>query len=180
MLQCWHPSLSSLEKTSAVPVWSRFDCPNPPPEITGLVAERELGDEQRWGSGSPSDGDAQYALNVVPVHINLTVTDPTRSIAFYRKWLRFGPEDRRFPDGTVFIRDAEGTDLALHAGVVRADSLAYFHFGFRRESGGEVRSLHAELKSAGVPIGQFDDEEGLVSVKLRDPDGYLVEVYWER
>ena len=115
------------------------------------------------------------------MHLNLTVTDLERSIAFYRRWLRFGPEDRRFPDGTIFLRDSDGTDLALHpGGEVPTDALARFHFGFRRESGEEVRSLHAELHAAGVPICEFDDDVDLVSVKLQDPDGYLVEVYWER
>ena len=119
-------------------------------------------------------------LPVVPAHLNLTVTDVVRSVAFYQRWLAFGPEDRRFPDGTIFIRDAEGTDLALHAGAVAADALDSFHFGFRRESAEEVRSLQADLHAAGVPIFELAEEVDLVSLKLRDPDGYLVEVYWER
>jgi catechol 2,3-dioxygenase-like lactoylglutathione lyase family enzyme len=125
-----------------------------------------------------NDG-AQIRLTIVPVHINLTVADLARSITFYRRWLRFGHDDRRFPDGTIFIRDVEGTDLALHPGEVPTDILASFHFGFRRETGDEVRSLQAELQAAGVPICGFDDEAGLVSVKFQDPDGYHVEVYWE-
>ena len=75
-------------------------------------------------------------MAVVPVHINLTVTDLDRSAAFYQKWLRFGPEDRRFPDGTIFLRDSEGTDLALHLGEIPTDLSEFFHFGFRRERRG--------------------------------------------
>jgi hypothetical protein len=30
-----------------------------------------------------------------------------------------------------------------------------------------------------VPVVAFDDDPGLVSLKLADPDGYQVEVYWE-
>jgi hypothetical protein len=32
---------------------------------------------------------------------------------------------------------------------------------------------------AGVSIIEFDDEDALLSVKCSDPDGYVVEVYWE-
>jgi catechol 2,3-dioxygenase-like lactoylglutathione lyase family enzyme len=117
----------------------------------------------------------------VPVHINLTVSDLERSADFYQKWLNFGPEDRRFPDGTVFVRDSEGTDLALHLGEVPTDAREFFfHFGFRRDNADSVRALHAELTDAGVPICEFEDEMALVSVKFSDPDGYSVEVYWER
>jgi catechol 2,3-dioxygenase-like lactoylglutathione lyase family enzyme len=114
------------------------------------------------------------------VHINLTVADLTRSVDFYRRWLGFGPVDRRFPDGTIFIRDAEGTDLALHAGVVGRPPAPNVHFGFRREDPKEVRALHRSLVDGGVDVLELDDEADLVSVKALDPDGYVVEVYWER
>jgi catechol 2,3-dioxygenase-like lactoylglutathione lyase family enzyme len=109
--------------------------------------------------------------------VNLTVADIERSAAFYQQWLGFGPEDRRFSDGTSFFRDSEGTDLALHAGPASAPR--EFHFGFRRESADEVRDLRARLVAGGVEVMAFDDEPDVVSVKLKDPDGYVVEVYWE-
>jgi catechol 2,3-dioxygenase-like lactoylglutathione lyase family enzyme len=73
----------------------------------------------------------------VPAHINLAVSDVQRSVAFYGRWLGFGPEDRRFLDGTVFIRDAEGTDLVFQTSTARMEPTS------------------------------------------ANPDGYLVEVYWE-
>lgn len=118
-------------------------------------------------------------LTVVPVHLNLTVSDLERSAAFYRRWLNFGPVDRRFPDGTIFLRDPEGTDLALHPGQAPSDPPDYFHFGFRRQSADVVRTLRGELLAADVAVSEFDDEADLVSLKLSDPDGYVVEVYWE-
>lgn len=115
----------------------------------------------------------------MPVHLNLTVTDVEESMRFYARWLCFGHEDRRFADGTVFIRDAEGTDLALHAGTLPATAATSFHFGFRRATSGEVRSLHDRLVDADVRDVEFDVDPELVSVKFKDPDGYVIEVYWE-
>jgi catechol 2,3-dioxygenase-like lactoylglutathione lyase family enzyme len=115
----------------------------------------------------------------MPVHLNLTVVDMQSSLAFYRRWLGFGKGERRFPDGTVFLRDSEGTDLAFHAGHVSAPALVAFHFGWRRSDVSVVRDLYAGLAGAGVSITEFDDGDDLVSVKFLDPDGYVVEVYWE-
>jgi len=126
-------------------------------------------------------------VDLVPVHVNLTVADVDISVGFYQRWLGFGGEDRRFPDGTVFVRDAEGTDLAFHQGDHPASETPglgtplglLLHFGFRRREPSEVRELHAGLVGAGVGVVGFDDEAEVVSVKFADPDGYLVEVYWE-
>jgi catechol 2,3-dioxygenase-like lactoylglutathione lyase family enzyme len=114
----------------------------------------------------------------VPVHINLTVHSVERSARFYTAWLGF-ETDRSFPDGTTFVRDAEGTDLALHAGTVEPAATTSFHFGFRRPTPEDVRDLHGRLVDEGMEIATFDDEPGVVSVKFPDPDGYVVEVYWE-
>lgn len=115
----------------------------------------------------------------MPVHIFLTVADVSRSLSFYREWMGFGAEDRRFSDGTVFVRDGEGTDLALREGPWAPLPADTFHFGFRRDSPEAVRELHARLVLAGVDILEFEDDARVVTVKVRDPDGYCVEVYWE-
>lgn len=114
----------------------------------------------------------------MPVHLNIRVADLERSKRFYRHWLRFEAGERWFADGTVFLRDAEGTDLALHPGDP-GPIPASFHFGFRRADPGQVRRLRDGMAAEGVDIRGFDDEPGIVSVKFTDPDGYLVEVYWE-
>jgi hypothetical protein len=43
-----------------------------------------------------------------------------------------------------------------------------------------VRALRTRLERDGVPIVERDDEPELVSFKCLDPDGWRVEVYWER
>ncbi|MGH8980184.1 MAG: VOC family protein [Acidimicrobiales bacterium] len=115
----------------------------------------------------------------MPVHVNLTVADTDRSLAFYRRWLGFGQETREFADGTVFIRDDEGTDLAFHAGLGEHRPSRLFHFGFRRHDPGAVRALGSALVAAGVDVFERDDDAEIVNVKFLDPDGYFVEVYWE-
>ena len=115
----------------------------------------------------------------MPAHINLTVSDVDHSARFHQHWLGFGPEDRRFADGTVFLRDSEGTDLALHAGHVPIEPSSLFHFGFRRRSRAEVLQLHHGLSESAVEVVDLEEGPGMMSVKLMDPDGYVVEVYWE-
>lgn len=52
-------------------------------------------------------------------HLNLTVGEVEHSIAFYRKWFGFTAPSRTYPDGTVFIGNDDGFNLALHPGARR-------------------------------------------------------------
>lgn len=109
-------------------------------------------------------------------HLNLTVADIDRSIAFYRRWFGFESEPQRYDDGTVFIRNGDGFDLALHADAPTSTGV---HFGFRCSSPDVVRSLRTALTDAAIPIIETYDEDDFVSFKCLDPDGYQIEVYWE-
>ena len=113
------------------------------------------------------------------VHLNLTVRDIEASIAFYRDLFGFGGAPRRYPDGTVFINDGDGFDLALHPGDVASPPAPTIHFGFRCATPDEARALRDELAVAGVALHEHYDEPDFVSVKCFDPDGYEIEVYWE-
>ena len=42
-----------------------------------------------------------------------------------------------------------------------------------------MRALRDASTAAGVEIVEFWDEPDYVSVKVRDPDGYVVECSWE-
>jgi catechol 2,3-dioxygenase-like lactoylglutathione lyase family enzyme len=114
-------------------------------------------------------------------HLGLLVADQARSQEFYATYFGFDPATaRRYPDGTVIIRDADGFDLALHAADRPTGPLPEFlHFGFHCAEVAEVRALHDRMRADGVPIAGFDEEPGLVSFKCLDPDGYPVETYWE-
>jgi hypothetical protein len=42
-----------------------------------------------------------------------------------------------------------------------------------------VRAFRSRLAGDGIEIAEFWDEPDYVSVKCRDPDGYVVEFAWE-
>ncbi len=113
------------------------------------------------------------------VHLNLTVADLARSEAFYRQWFGFDQRPETFSDGTRFIRNADGFDLALHPGEPPSPPAPGIHFGFRTRIADDVRALLAELRGDGVIITEIHDEPGYVSLKCLDPDGYAIEVYAE-
>ena|SRR5436190_7484836 len=107
-------------------------------------------------------------------HLGLVVGDEQRSRRFYERWFGFdaGPSWRA-EDGTLFLRDADGFDLALHAGEPGALP-GFFHFGFRLPDPDAVRALLGRLAEAGVAVVERHDEPAYVSLKCLDPDGYVV------
>jgi catechol 2,3-dioxygenase-like lactoylglutathione lyase family enzyme len=127
-------------------------------------------------------------------HIGLPVREEARSLAFYATYFGFDPATaRRYPDGTLIVRNSDGFDLALHPGdVPAADGSApprtsawlgaetFLHFGFSAPDSEQVLELMARMRAAGVSIVEYDHEPDLVSFKCADPDGWRVEVYWER
>lgn len=112
-------------------------------------------------------------------HLNLTVTDLDRSIDFYRRWFGFDGPAATYPDGTVFLRNGDAFDLALHPGALDAPPPRSLHFGFRPHDAEHVRSVQSALTAAGVPLTEHHDSPEYVGFKCLDPDGYEIEVYWE-
>ena len=55
----------------------------------------------------------------------------------------------------------------------------FLHFGIGVPNPDDVRAFRDRLVADGVPIAEEWDEPDYVSVKCRDPDGYVVEVAWE-
>ena len=55
----------------------------------------------------------------------------------------------------------------------------FLHFGVGLASPEDVRSFRDRLAADGVEIVEEWDEPDYVSVKCRDPDGYVVECSWE-
>ena len=113
-------------------------------------------------------------------HIGIPVREEARSVAFYAAYFGFDPATaRRYPDGTVIVRNADGFDLALHPGDVPTAGESFLHFGFAAPDPEHVRGLMARMRADGVSIVEYDDEPTIVSFKCVDPDGWRVEVYWE-
>jgi catechol 2,3-dioxygenase-like lactoylglutathione lyase family enzyme len=113
-------------------------------------------------------------------HLGLPVLNADRSIAFYSTYFGFDPATaQRYDDGTVIVRNADGFDLALHAGQEPGPAQPFLHFGFRLTSPDDVRAALRRVRAGNVAVIEDDDEPGMVSFKCLDPDGHRVEVYWE-
>lgn len=114
------------------------------------------------------------------IHLGLPVRDEQRSRRFYETYFGFDPATaRRYGDGTVIIRNADGFDLALHGGQEVGPLPAFLHFGFRLSDSHEVRGLLTRMRADGIEITEEHDEPSYVAFKCADPDGHQVEAYWE-
>ena len=86
---------------------------------------------------------------------------------------------RSYPDGTLIIQDADGFALALHPGSA-APGDEFPHFGYVCADPAEVRTVRQRLLVAGVLLVEDEDTYSYVGIKALDPDGYRVEISWER
>jgi catechol 2,3-dioxygenase-like lactoylglutathione lyase family enzyme len=114
-------------------------------------------------------------------HIALAVSDQERSRGFYETYFGFDPATARIADGSVVLISGPG-DVLLALGETDEELRlpSFLHFGFRSaESPDEVRAFRDRLAGDGIDIVEFWDEPDYVSVKCRDPDGYVIELAWE-
>ena len=113
-------------------------------------------------------------------HLALAVQDEERSRRFYERYLGFGARPpRRYPDGVLMLYDAEGFALALGPADEPPSVPRFLHFGWGAPGPQQVRDMRDRLRADGVEIVEDWDEPGYVSVKCRDPDGYVLEFVWE-
>ena len=111
-------------------------------------------------------------------HLALPVADQERSRRFYETYFGFGARPARlYDDRVLMLYNATGFALALGPGAV--ESPTWMHFGVALESRDAVLAHGARLLADGIELIEEFDEPGYVSVKCRDPDGYIVEAYWE-
>jgi catechol 2,3-dioxygenase-like lactoylglutathione lyase family enzyme len=113
-------------------------------------------------------------------HLALAVRDQERSRRFYETYFGFDAEPaREYDDGVLMLYNADGFSLALGPTDEPIRLPAFFHFGVGAPSPEDVRAFAERLRADGVPIVGESDEPDYVSVKCRDPDGYVVELAWE-
>jgi catechol 2,3-dioxygenase-like lactoylglutathione lyase family enzyme len=112
-------------------------------------------------------------------HLALPVRDPQRSRVFYEKYFGFDAGRPQDDDGALVLRNADGFDLALEPAKRKPVVPPALHFGIRFVGARRVYDLEARLVADGVEIVATTDDPGYVSVKCADPDGYVVEAYWE-
>lgn len=109
-------------------------------------------------------------------HIALAVRDQERSRRFYETYFEFDPESARVADDGVLLIEGPEVLLALGETEEPIRLPPFLHFGFRdARDPAEVRVFRDRLERNGIEIVEFWDEPDYVSVKCRDPDGYVVE-----
>jgi catechol 2,3-dioxygenase-like lactoylglutathione lyase family enzyme len=113
------------------------------------------------------------------MHLALAVSDEEASRRFYEQHFGFEVR-RRAEDGTLMMGNADGFSLALGRWDGSARLPAFLHHGFRAESPDDVHEYAARFRAEGLEIVEESDEPDYVSVKTRDPNGYVVEVAWEQ
>ena len=111
------------------------------------------------------------------LHLALLVRDIRSARKFYEEYFGFSDGDWEWFGDVLFIRNADGFDLALMRGEHPPNPGAFHHFGFALPDPVAVRELQRRLEAAHVPIIENVEEPGLTSFKCTDPDGYTVEVY---
>jgi catechol 2,3-dioxygenase-like lactoylglutathione lyase family enzyme len=107
-------------------------------------------------------------------HLHLHVADVDRAAAFYGRWFGLAPHVTH--GDVLFLRDDAGLDLALAPGP--PDLMPpWFHFGFRLDG---AQAVHGRLAAGGEAIrAAISEEPDFVWFRCSDPDGHLIEVYWE-
>ena len=108
-------------------------------------------------------------------HLALAVADEDASRRFYER-LGFDARAERMDDGVLMLWNAEGFQLALGPADPDTRLPAFLHFGRRFASAADAV---AAAERTGAPVVEAWDEPGYVSRKVRDPDGYVVELFWE-
>ena len=113
-------------------------------------------------------------------HLAIPVRDQERSRRFYETYCGFGARPaRRYDDGVLMLYTAGGFALALGPADEPIVPPKWMHFGIGLPDRDAVHALRDRLVADGVEIVESHDEPEYVSVKCRDPDGYIVEASWE-
>jgi len=77
------------------------------------------------------------------------------------------------------LYDDQGFAVALGPADAPIRRPAWRRFGVGLPDRAAVLALRDRLAGDGVELVEFWDEPDYVSVKCRDPDGYIVEASWE-
>jgi catechol 2,3-dioxygenase-like lactoylglutathione lyase family enzyme len=114
-------------------------------------------------------------------HLALAVRDEERSRRFYETYFGFDASPaERMSDGVLMLWNADDFALALKETDEELHLPGFFHFAFKgAPSPEDVRAFRKRLHRDGVPIVEVWEEPDYVSVKCRDPDGYVVEYSWD-
>jgi catechol 2,3-dioxygenase-like lactoylglutathione lyase family enzyme len=110
-------------------------------------------------------------------HVALACRDPARSLHFYRDVLGVDGHVRTEDYGFV-VSTESGVNFTLLRGEPPR-SVGDFHIGVSLADAEAVRAARERFSALGIAEHDWWDEDGYVSVKVLDPDGYVVEISWE-
>jgi catechol 2,3-dioxygenase-like lactoylglutathione lyase family enzyme len=113
-------------------------------------------------------------------HITLKVKDVKRSYAFYHKV--FGVREMYHSEGFIQVQTPGCHDIIVfEQGEKNAGKNGIVHFGFRLVRAENTSDIVTVVEEAGGTIrdqGEFDEGEPFVFIY--DPDGYEVEIWFEK
>jgi catechol 2,3-dioxygenase-like lactoylglutathione lyase family enzyme len=109
-------------------------------------------------------------------HVALAVSDPERALHFYRDVVGVTGSVRTEEYGFV-IDPSNGVAFTLFGGQPPIGA-GDFHIGMSLPDPQAVRDARERLRSLGIVERDWFDQPGYVSLKVVDPDGYLVELFF--
>jgi catechol 2,3-dioxygenase-like lactoylglutathione lyase family enzyme len=114
-------------------------------------------------------------------HIALKVKNPERSLLFYHEV--FGVRVMYQKEDFIQVQTPDARDIIVFvkANDIRHNDYSIIHFGFRLQNPGDIGMLIQDVTRAGGQIkekGEF--EPGEPYVYIFDPDGYEIEVWYEK
>ena len=120
-------------------------------------------------------------------HVLLKVADVERSKAFYRDLLGFEVVEQDPAHGGVFMSlgehghtlDLSPVDDPTTAQQLAQNRLGVHHFAFQVDSYEALKDAYFTLQDHGVEVVRTIDHVSQKSIYFRDPDGNLLEIYYE-
>jgi catechol 2,3-dioxygenase-like lactoylglutathione lyase family enzyme len=110
-------------------------------------------------------------------HINIRVRDLVRSSAFYQDILGMKVAFSEMPRA-LFL--TSGSDLLTLARTKRRPRGGGMHFGFRARDKVEYELWKQWLRSKKVRVSSEREKESGGGLYFKDPDGYSIEIYYEK